>query len=241
MTETFQCGDPGALVAYLYDECEPGERDQIAAHIKRCASCAREVKTLGATRQTLAAWRPPDIALGFQITRTADAAPGKVLTPTIAWWRAPMPAWAQIAAAFMIFAAGLSVGLGSSGQAPSSQTAAVSRDALAQVEQRLKAEMTKLRPSSTAAAPAAARGSDEAVIQQVKDLIAQSAAEERRDFTLRMVNLADAIERQRRVELAYYGQAMGQFQGAAREEIQQQDAAFYEALRRAVSVSQRAR
>jgi hypothetical protein len=150
-----------------------------------------------------------------------------------------MPAWAQLAAALLIFAAGLSVGLGSSGRAASSQTPSVSRDALAQVEQRLRAEMTKLRPASTAAAPAAARGSDEALIQQVKDLIAQSAAEERRDFTLRMVNLTHALERQRRVELSYYDQAFGQVQGASREQVQQRDAALYEALRRAVSQTER--
>src|SRR6185503_13574271 len=88
MNDTFQCGDPGALVAYLYDECEPGERDLIAAHVTRCVTCASEIDTLSATRRTLAAWRPPDVELGFQITRSQDAAPAKVLTPNIAWWRA---------------------------------------------------------------------------------------------------------------------------------------------------------
>ena len=71
MNDTFQCGDPGALVAYLYDECEPGERELIAAHVTRCAACASEIDTLGATRRTLAAWTPPEMALGFQITRAA--------------------------------------------------------------------------------------------------------------------------------------------------------------------------
>ncbi len=75
MNDTFQCGDPGALVAYLYDECEPGERELIAAHITRCATCASDIDTLGATRQTLTAWTPPDMALGFQITRPHDVGP----------------------------------------------------------------------------------------------------------------------------------------------------------------------
>jgi hypothetical protein len=246
MTETFQCGDPGALVAYLYDECEPGEREQIAAHIKQCARCASEIDALGATRQSLAAWTPPDLALGFQITRADDVRaaanqPARVLTAKVSRWRAPMPAWAQLAAALLIFAAGLSVGVGSSGLAAPPQDT-VSRDALAQVEQRLRAELNKTRPANRTAAdaaPVAARASDEAVIQQVKELIAQSAAAERRDFTLRMVNLADALEQQRRVELSYYDQAFGQLQGASREQAQQRDAALYEALRRAVSQTQR--
>ena len=100
MNDMFQCGDPGALVAYLYDECEPGERELIAAHITRCATCASEIETLGATRRTLAAWTPPEMALGFQITRAeqSDPAvnqPARVLEPKIAWWRAPLPAWAR--------------------------------------------------------------------------------------------------------------------------------------------------
>ena len=47
MNDMFQCGDPGALVAYLYDECEPGERELIAAHITRCATCASEIDDAG--------------------------------------------------------------------------------------------------------------------------------------------------------------------------------------------------
>ena len=43
MNDTFQCGDPGALVAYLYDECEPGERELIAvAHHAMCDLCERD-------------------------------------------------------------------------------------------------------------------------------------------------------------------------------------------------------
>lgn len=239
MNDIFQCGESGALVAYLYDECSPGEQEQIAAHITQCAICASEIASLRATRQTLAAWTPPDLALGFQITRTEAAAPSKpshVLEPKIAWWRAPMPAWAQAAAALVIFAAGLSLGLartGSSGVAASPQvagiaptampvsTSSVSRDELAQLEQRLKNELSQVRPVS-AVAPAASRGSDDALLARVKSLIEESEANQRKDFTLRMVELAGNIEQQRRVDLTTVRQSMGQLQDVTGNELRQQ-------------------
>src|SRR6185503_10472602 len=42
------------------------------------------------------------------ITRTESDQPAKVLRPA-AWWKKPLPAWAQAAAAVVIFAAGMSV------------------------------------------------------------------------------------------------------------------------------------
>jgi hypothetical protein len=251
MNDIFQCGDSSALVAYLYDECVPGEQELIAAHVKQCPICTSEIESLSATRKTLAAWTPPDLALGFQITRS-EVAPAKILEPRIAWWRAPLPAWAQAAAALMIFAAGLSLGIvrnGSPAQVAPQTTAvlptgsptaatAVSPGDLAQLEQRLKVEFGQLR-STSAPTPSAGRGSDEALMQQVKTLIEQSEINQRRDFTLRMVDMADVIERQRRVDLAQIGNSMGQFRGAARDEIRQQNEAFSEALRRLVSETSR--
>lgn len=248
MNDIFQCGDSGALVAYLYDECSPGEHSVIAAHIKGCVACASEINALSATRRTLASWTPPDLALGFQITRS-DIAPATVLQPKIAWWRAPLPAWGQAAAALVIFAAGLSVGTlrtGSTGQVAATPPAvavpaearstatSASKDELAQLEQRIKTELAQLR-STSAPTAVAARGTDDALVQQVKGLIEESEASQRREFTLRMVNMADVIERQRRVDLAQIGNSMGQFRGATRDEIRQQNEAFSEALRRLVS------
>jgi hypothetical protein len=200
MNDIFQCGDSGALVAYLYDECALGEREQIAAHLKQCATCASEIDSLRATRQTLAAWTPPDLALGFQITRTdVGPAPNRSssgLEPKIAWWRAPLPGWAQAAAALVIFAAGLSVGIARNGS-------------------------SQLRPVS-AVSTVASRGSDEALIQQVRSLIEESEANQRKDFTLRMVELAGNIEQQRRVDLQTVRQSMGQLQDVTGTELRQQ-------------------
>jgi len=250
MSDTFQCGDPGALVAYLYDECDPGERDMIAAHITRCLLCAGEIDALSAARRTLAAWAPPQMALGFQITSAREVGQARVLERKLPWWSAPLPAWAQAAAALVIFAAGLSIGIArdrardqavpreaaATSNAPSAAPAAASPDDLAQVEQRLRAEMARLR--TVAPTPVATRVNEDAVVQQVKSLLEQSEERQRRDFTLRMVDLASGIETQRRVDLASVRQTMGTMQGVTGAEVRQQREAINYLIN---NVSQRAR
>ena len=160
MNDRTSCATPEALVTYLYEECEPAERESIAAHVAICAPCAEEVRALGDTRAHLASWSPPSLSLGFQITRTESEQPareetGRVLRPA-AWWKQPLPAWAQAAAAVVIFAAGMSVSaFRSSGEqparvveAPTTQVGVadkggddlgVTRDEFARLEARLHA------------------------------------------------------------------------------------------------------
>jgi anti-sigma factor RsiW len=142
MTEQFQCGDGAALAAYLYDECAADERAQVAAHLAVCASCAGEVAALSGTRQQLSAWTPPDAQLEFRLAdrRTAPAA------AVAAWWARPLPAWAQLAAAGVIFAVGTIVGSATSralvsdvaGVPDTTRAAEISRieDRLRQIEQQ---------------------------------------------------------------------------------------------------------
>ena len=118
MNDMNLCGNHEVLIAYIYDECEPAERESIAAHVALCASCAEEIQALRDTRAHLGAWSPPALPLGFQLTRAESEASPKVLRPA-AWWSRPLPAWAQVAAAVVIFAAGMSVnGARSSDEAP---------------------------------------------------------------------------------------------------------------------------
>jgi hypothetical protein len=236
MNDIFQCGDSAALVAYLYDECASDEHALITAHLKGCATCASEIDGLTATRRTLATWTPPELALGFRITRE-DERSAKILEPRIAWWRAPLPAWAQAAAALVIFGAGLSVGMvrtttPAETVAPKTESAVqlapqpvasnVSRDELAQLEQKIKSEIAQIRSSPNTATPIVTRGSDDALIAQVKSLIEESEANQRKDFTLRMVELAGNIENQRRVDMASVRQQIGLQQGAIGTELRQQ-------------------
>jgi len=152
MNDMNPCGNHEALIAYLYDECEPPKRESIAAHVALCAVCTDEIQSLRDTRAHLGAWSPPSMALGFQIVRTEADQPAKVLRPA-AWWRQPLPAWAQVAAAVVIFAAGMGVSaVRSTDSATSVATATqsggvigrfaaatpVSHDELARLEARLR-------------------------------------------------------------------------------------------------------
>lgn len=251
MSETFQCGDHGALIAYLYDECAPGERETIAAHLSRCAECANEISGLTLTRRAIAMWAPPAVDLGLQITRKMEtelaASSGTVLaferpqassqSKALPWWKSPLPAWAQVAAAIAIFAAGLSAGLLRNGARPAEikQTVAAapvtapvaavpSKQDLTQLEQRLRAEMVQLaRSNATPAAtatPVAARVDDDGIMQKVQALVEQSEARQRVEFTERMVRQATALEAQRRTDLESMGATVSQIGTEVRQHRQ---------------------
>jgi putative zinc finger protein len=231
MSEIFQCGDQAALVGYLYDECSPEERDAIALHLVRCVSCAAEISGLTSTRRALAAWAPPQIDLGIQISRRPDvdvalpagnvisfARPQPASAERTGWWKAPLPAWAQVAAAAAIFAAGLSVGF-MRDRAPvadvrqtvaSTPAAGPTKEDLAQLEQRLRTEMTQLAHTSTPApVPVTARSAD-VTMEQVKALIAESERKQNVDFTERAVRQNATFEAQRRADLESIGIRIGQ-------------------------------
>jgi len=250
MSEIFQCGDQGALVGYLYDECSPEERDAIASHLVRCVSCAAEISGLTSTRRALAAWAPPQIDLGIQITRKSDvdvnttagnvlsfARPQPASSERPSWWKAPLPAWAQVAAAIAIFAAGLSVGFMRDGArapevreavAPSTQpVAGPSKADLAQLEQRLRSEMAQLAHANPPApAPVAARSSGDVTMEQVKALIAESVHNQNIDFTERIVRQNAAFEAQRRADLEAVGARIVTLQGQTGQQLGQLQQGF---------------
>jgi hypothetical protein len=152
------CTDKAGLIGFLYDDCEPGERDRLAAHVADCPECTAELAALSATRDQLAAWVPPAFAeatagkpwaLGFQIDPAQMGEPlkagpfstvdgGKMDAgraapdPAPPWWKQPLPAWAQAAAAVLIFAAGVGFGSGTgtgTPDAPRVEQAAARQDA----------------------------------------------------------------------------------------------------------------
>lgn len=195
MNDTPACANHEALIAYLYDECEPAERAATAAHIAQCRACAEEIASLRDTRAHLAAWAPPEMPLGFQITRVEEAQSATVLRPA-QWWRRPLPAWAQAAAAVAIFAAGLSAGAArqaptgrisstpAASTAPALTTPAVSRDDVARFEQRLRAIENAERVQPAAVRTVSAHD-DAALMARVEQLVAERVAEsEARQQTL---------------------------------------------------------
>lgn len=235
-SRTFTCGDHEALVGYLYDECEAGEREAVEAHLSRCAACAREAAALGAARRMLAAWHPPEAALGFQVTRDHGVPPPGARAAR--WWQRPLPAWAQAAAAAAIFVAGLSIGTvrgtpaaGSAAGAPrpanpapsardarpDAPAAGVSARELAALEARLRAEIARIR----AEAGSSTRIDAAAVSRIVAPMIAESEERQRRELAYRTAELIADFDLQRRQDMAQVRQAIGQFQGVTGREVQQ--------------------
>jgi anti-sigma factor RsiW len=239
MTEIFQCGDNPALVGYLYGECEPAERRAIEQHLRVCLACAAEIEALGATRSQLAAWSPPDAQLGFRMVSDAPSSvmepPPTVVDGPARWWSRPIPAWAQAAAAALIFASGLSLGVwrgtaspvGPVAQAPSPTARAnvASVSDLAELEQRLRAEIDTMRASASAT-PAAttqtASASEAQILARVRALIDESEQRQQRELALRTAQVVRDFDSQRRVDLQNVRSIVGQVEGSTGAEIARQ-------------------
>lgn len=223
MNTVFSCDDKATLVAYLYGEVEPAERDRVDAHLATCAACAAEVRALGDLRSELGRWSPPDAELGFAIVRNADRAPeaptATVLRPA-RWWNT-VPVWAQAAAAVLVLAAGAAIAnvqvrsdasgfvVTTGWMTPVEPTAAgptvVAQDgqawkaALVSLEQQLRAEIRTTRDQATpAAAPAAG---DEATLRRVRQLLAESEQRQEQAMAMRFVEFNRDMNLQRRADM----------------------------------------
>jgi putative zinc finger protein len=236
MTEIFTCGDHGALMSYLYDECTPAERRAIAAHLVICGACTEELIALGATRDHLAAWTPPAAQLDFRIT--PETSKSNVLRPA-RWWQQPMPAWAQGAAAVVIFATGMTLGAARGVMQPAgaglqqtavarsttttaanaANAAPITRADLVALEQRLRSEMSQTHAVSqnAAASPADAR-----MLERVRVMIDDSEQRQRRELALRSAELVRDFDAQRNVDLARIERTLGQMDGTTGVEVAQQ-------------------
>jgi hypothetical protein len=242
MSETFTCGDHGALVSYLYDECAPNERRAISAHVAICSECAEELTSLGATREQLATWTPPEAQLGFRIV--SDSPSSNVLRPS-RWWQKPMPAWAQAAAAALIFATGVSLGAlrgvtspsdrGPTGSVPqqanattAASTTSVTKADLAVLEQRLRSELSQVRSTSSTvrtsntSGTAAAEPGDARIIERVRALIQDSEQRQQRELALRTAEVVRDFDAQRKDDLSRIERTMGQMDGTTGVEVAQQ-------------------
>lgn len=228
MNDKVYCGNEDALIDFLYDECAPGEREAIAAHVARCVSCAEEIQSLRLTRSRLTTWAPPGASLGFRITPDVrSAGPPAVLTSP-RWWRQPLPAWAQMAAAVVIFAAGLTVGA-SRESVVDNRTAATapvqSQTVTASVSQQdfdaLRAEVSRL--SVTASAPAGV--DDAALVGRVSSLVDQhvraSEARLRNEFVSETAQLVRDFQIIRARDLSNVQASFDGFQRQTGEQLMQ--------------------
>ena len=239
------CGDPGALVSYLYNDGSAEELAAIGAHVQVCDACTAEIASLGDTRDVLSTWSPPQTELGLTLS-ASDALPVSSPSPApmpsmvmavaddLPWWRQSTPVWMQAVAATMVFAAGMAIGTGRGVSSPSSGTNAsaaptsapavgVSRSELTALEERLRGELTRLSSASTPAQPVAVRNTDdEAMTKRFRALLSDSEERQRGELALRTAQLLRDIEIQRQVDVATLRNDIGKIQGATGAELRRQ-------------------
>jgi hypothetical protein len=218
------------IVAFLYDELEPGERRDFNAHLLTCTVCHDEVAGLRAVRTQLARWDPPALT-SLQSPVPAASRP--------AWWQA-VPAWAQVAAALLVM--GVSAGIANldirydqnglkittgwmKPASPKLATAEPSvggpklvtdqstagapwRADLAALERQLR---TELRASQASAAPAvhAVSSSDAETLRRVRALLDESEKRQQRELALRIAEVVRDVDTQRKADLRNIDHTLG--------------------------------
>jgi hypothetical protein len=226
------------ILAYLYDEMEPGLRQAFEAHLSTCGACRADMAGLEATREHLGAWGVPDAraaSAGLRLVAPAAAPRGR------AW-----ASWGLAAAATLVFGlsaalANLEVRVGTDGlvirtgwaqagaggaaQADAGQVSEIDawQAELARVQARLEELEAGIasRPGDLQAA-SGPFVSEAELIRRVRDAIAQSEARQQRAITGQVSQIIDAFDRQRRLDLAAIQQGMGQYQGLTNAEIARQ-------------------
>jgi anti-sigma factor RsiW len=254
MTNSFRCDDKALLVSYLYGEVSAADRAAVESHVATCAACADELASLGALRADLARWEPPAADLGFQIVKAAprpapqtwwrppvwaplalaaglllavgaalanvevQAANGGV-TIRAGWSHPPLTAPAVVA------------GLAPAHEAVPVKTGVTDADmqkAMAALETRIRAEMatTPQRPASPAV-PVSLQGSpvDRGdILQQVRNLVDESERRQQRELALRLAQVVQDFDNQRRTDLVKIEQNFGQIESLTSQEAAHQRA-----------------
>jgi len=228
------------LVAYLYGDIDPVERDAFERHLPGCVPCRTELAALSDVRDGLAAWPEPDVAAGvggttpYPALRLVDTS-----QPPARGWRTfgDAPLWVQAAAAMLVVAASLGVaninltysGDGLSirtGWLPAPQVVAPQAAAapgpdsawkadLASLEEKLVQEMK----SQPATAPSAASADDEVVLKRVRALLQESERRQQRELALRVAELARDAQTQRQADLVRIDRSLGIIQNRTGVEV----------------------
>jgi putative zinc finger protein len=206
---TYSGDRAAALIAYLYDEVDPGERAAFDAHLSACAVLGG----LTGVRRQLARWAMPDRAPAAAV----DVAPP--VERRRAWWR-DVPAWAQVAAAMLVLgisaglanleirydANGLSIRTGWSKAAPAARApqtdaaAAPWRTDLAALEQQLRTEFHAAQVGAASLAPQPAR-TDADLMRRVKTILEESERRQQRELALRVAEVLQDVSSQRQADM----------------------------------------
>ena len=248
-----RCQDKERLVAYLYDEDGAAEeREAVEAHLAVCRDCAVEIAQLRGVREQLAEWRTPEIDMGFRVVREPLVAVPRSRSRVAAW--AALSAAAVLALAVGAAIANVELRYDTSGvtlrtgwnreaapaeppvgnaapaqaaraatRAPG-MTDAAWRDALADMEQRLRAEFTRTAVAGPAPDASGASAQDRGdLVRQMRVLIEESERRQQRELALRLAQVVQDVETQRRADLVQIEQNIGHIEGltAAQRDMMQ--------------------
>jgi hypothetical protein len=239
--------DKELIVGYIYGELSRDEREALNAHLAVCTDCRIEIEELRSARQHLTLWAPPEPDLGFRVIR-GGAAPAPALprrSRLAAAFRYAAAAAIVLAAGAAI--ANLEVRYGGDGlvvrtgwtrggtaatdaRTVSTITAAgqavpASRNGdFAALDQRLRQIESVLSAPAAAAglqATADTRMSDAEILRRVRQIVTEAEQRQQTDVAHRLLDVARAFDLQRRADLAYFQQGLGQYQGQTNAEIAQ--------------------
>jgi len=247
-------GRDDLLIAYLYDDIEPGDRAAFSAHLHGCGRCTRELAALRGVRSTLSSWAPPEPARALASQTPPAFEPVIRIEPPAArrTWH-DVPGWAQVAAAVLVLgvsagianvevrhdAAGWTLRTGwaqtdarsaaSPAPATTPTTAAVSpapwKADLAALEQDLRGE---LRSAPARAVPAAAPISDAELQRRVRAIIEESERRQERELALRVAEVVKDVNAQRQADLVKIDRSLGFIQSSTYgEQMKQRELVNY--------------
>ena len=232
------------LVAYLYDDIEPREREAFEAHLPDCLVCRTELDALSDVRGGLAAWAAPDVLDG--IGGTAPRSALRIVNPesprVSTGFRtfAEAPVWLQAAAAMLVVAAslglanlnltyspsaGLSVSTGWMRPAPAVTPApAPVVTAAAPTPDPWQADLTVLEQKvmegvKAQFAATQAPDGDAALLARVRNIVQESERRQQRELALRVAEVARESQVQRQADLVKIDRNLGLIQRSTGVEV----------------------
>lgn len=236
------CEKQELLIAYLYDEVSPEDRQGCEAHLRQCAECRDEMEGLRSTRGHLALWAPPEPDLGFRVIR-GGAAPAPALPRRMRL----APAFGFAAAAVIVLAVAAAIanvelrygsdgvvvrtGWARSDAQPAAQTASTpaagATDAAAHftaLNQRLDQLESALaaQPGAVATQTGAGTGmSDTEMLRRVREIVTEAESRQRVTMAQVLLQAVNDFERQRRIDLAALQQGIGNERALTNAEMAQ--------------------
>jgi hypothetical protein len=228
------------LVSYLYDELEGPERQAFEAHAGSCPSCSSELEALRGTRAQLSSWTPIEPDLDFQIVRRGGSRPSRL------GWTSSRGAWGLAAAAVLVLAAaagvanvevrsgsdglvfrtGWSRGVGSNSASTQAANPSAASEEMAAMERRLaqlESALAAARPAAVVNASAAPSGAtravEEALLQRMRQMLAESETRTQREFAQRLIAGMREVQASHTNDLISLQQTLNQNQGAINDEV----------------------